>query len=82
MLRNYGITMERYEELLLQQGGGCAICGAKPSGVAGREFLAIDHDHKSGQVRGLLCDLHNLALGMFKDRADHLRVAAQYLENR
>lgn len=62
LLRAYGITMARYEDMWLWQGGRCAICqGTNKSGHA----LAVDHDHATGVVRGLLCvrcnaDLHVL----------------------
>jgi len=49
--RNYGITSKQYEEMLVKQGGVCVICQEAPN-VRG---LVVDHDHKSGQVRGLLC---------------------------
>jgi hypothetical protein len=73
---DFGISAEEYDQLLEKQGGGCAICGEKPRS----RRLAVDHDHVTGRVRGLLCDGHNLALGHFKDRPDHLRIAAEYLE--
>lgn len=47
----YGITEERYQELFKQQNGRCAICRNKPR----TQRLAVDHDHKTGEVRGLLC---------------------------
>ena len=54
MLRyTYGITQEQYEELLAKQGGGCAICGKTPE-EEGRN-LAVDHDHKTGEIFGILC---------------------------
>lgn len=69
----YGITEERYRELVAEQGGTCAIC-KEPSGQ-----LHIDHDHVTGRVRGLLCGTCNRGLGMFKDDADNLRSAITYL---
>lgn len=50
--KTYGIDTAEYERILALQGGRCAICGRKPTG---RMRLAVDHDHKTGMVRGLLC---------------------------
>lgn len=82
--RQYGITLERYQELLLVQGGVCAICG-RECGSRGR--LAVDHDHKCcpgntscGKcVRGLLCARCNQGIGHMEDDAARLRRAADYL---
>lgn len=49
--KQLGVTDEQYERLLAAQGGGCAICGATPK----TRRLHVDHDHKTGAVRGLLC---------------------------
>lgn len=51
----YGITADEYDALLKRQGGKCAICRARPKSIR----LAVDHDHKSGAVRGLLCSRCN-----------------------
>jgi Recombination endonuclease VII len=56
----YGMEQEDYDELLESQGGRCAICG-RPFGR-----VCIDHDHATGQVRGLLCNLCNSRLGWFE----------------
>jgi hypothetical protein len=53
-----GITDDDYEALLAAQGGGCAICGNPPK----TRRLHVDHDHKTGKVRGLLCHRCNRAL--------------------
>lgn len=76
-LRKRGMTAEQFADKMDEQGGVCAICGAYPP--TGRAF-AIDHDHKSGEVRGLLCSSCNTALGLFKDNAENLLSAIQYLE--
>lgn len=81
--RHYGIGVAEYETLYADQNGTCAICG-KPETAAdksGRIFLlAVDHDHSTGAVRGLLCSNHNRGLGLFSDSADQLRAAIAYLE--
>lgn len=57
----YGITLEERNSILVSQGGGCAICNIKENSD-GRRFHT-DHDHISGQVRGILCGNCNMALG-------------------
>jgi hypothetical protein len=58
------------------QDGRCAICRKKPQ--TGRR-LSVDHDHKTGEVRGLLCTLCNQGLGYFKDDPGRLGAALEYL---
>lgn len=72
--RQYGVTLETYEDLLDQQEGLCAICGHESA------KLDLDHDHKTGIIRGLLCNPCNQGLGHFKDDPQRLRAAAKYLE--
>jgi hypothetical protein len=69
----YGLTVDQLEQMLAGQVGVCPIClSAKPQHV--------DHDHKTGKVRGVLCFACNAALGQFKDRPDAMRRAAAYVE--
>ena len=58
----------------LRVDASCFICGSIKN-------LHIDHSHETGNLRGILCSNHNLALGLFKDNTDHLFVAIQYLIN-
>ena len=74
--RLYGITMDQVDELLEAQGHGCAICGG--ANVAGRR-LAVDHDHATGVVRGLLCCGCNRGIGYFKDDPNRMVEAMNYL---
>lgn len=75
-LRQWGLTVEAYEQLLTEQGGVCAICSRPcPSG----RKLAVDHDHETGRVRGLLCGVCNRGLGYFKDDKGLLEAAVLYL---
>ena len=78
----YGITIQQYDELLAGQGGVCAICGTdKPNGPGGKYFM-VDHNHETGNVRGLLCGRCNFVLGHSKDRVDVLQKAIAYLNDR
>lgn len=61
--RTYGISLQEFEEMVKVQGGLCKICGEPP--IKGRA-LHVDHDHKTGKVRGLLCFRCNGALGWFE----------------
>lgn len=73
----YGISPEQYLSLYKQQEGKCKICGAElPDG----EYLHVDHDKETGEVRGLLCRNCNLGLGNFKDNPKILEKAIEYLE--
>ena len=78
-LKVYGITPIEYAELLLKQDGVCAICKQPSRQTRGRS-LAVDHDHRTGKVRGLLCNPCNLTLGKMQDDPSLLRNAAEYLE--
>jgi hypothetical protein len=73
-LKLYGLTLEQYDALLAAQGGVCAIC-CKPSTIR----LAVDHDHLTGRLRGLLCFRCNAGLGNFGDDTDALASAVAYL---
>lgn len=85
LTRRFGITLDRYEEMLAAQGHGCAICG-KTEKANGR-MLAVDHDHAccagdqacGSCVRGLLCSPCNLHLGAVGDNITHIESMAAYL---
>lgn len=75
----YGLSPDRYEELMLAQDGRCAICRSDAwPGKGNRPH--VDHDHATGKVRGLLCASCNNGLGRFADDPERLRAAADYLE--
>jgi hypothetical protein len=66
---------------MVAQGGGCAICGRTPDDAPGRwSRLNIDHDHKTGKVRGVLCHGCNSGIGHLQDDPALLRRAAEYVE--
>lgn len=69
---NYGITPEQYERMVIEQDGKCAICEEK-------QPLLVDHDHRTGKLRKLLCRKCNSLLGMCDDNTDKLQKAAAYL---
>lgn len=79
----FGLTIETYNEMLESQNLACAICETAPCGTDTHrkaKNLAVDHDHTTKKVRGLLCDLCNRALGQFQDSPVLLRRAAEYIE--
>lgn len=81
--RDFGISLEQYQDAFVAQGGVCACCH-KPevSERAGkRKWLAVDHDHGDNTFRGLLCGSCNNMLGRAKDDPEILRRAAAYLES-
>lgn len=74
--RKYGITKDDYLKMLEAQDGLCALCRKPPN----KKGLALDHNHKTGKARSLLCDLCNTGLGLFTEDPALLRRAAEYLE--
>lgn len=71
----YRINKDEFANILIAQTGRCAICGS------GNDDLQIDHDHRSGIVRGLLCGICNRGIGAFGEDVDRLSNAIQYLLN-
>ena len=69
-----GVTVEQYDAMLDAQGGGCAICGNPPK----TRRLDVDHDHRTGKVRGLLCHRCNRTLASWID-AEWLRSSLAYV---
>ncbi len=83
--KHYGITLERYNEIYDSQKGLCAICERPERRIyhkTGEPFLlAVDHCHKTGKIRGLLCSYCNHGLGNFEDDTNRLESAIAYLKS-
>lgn len=76
----YGLTPDAFWDIVWDQDLGCAICGTEfcPGGPK----MFVDHNHATGEVRGVLCPTCNSALGLFGDSPDRLHAALEYLEDR
>lgn len=78
LMRKYGVTREQYEQMLIDQGGVCALCSTGEAGGRGNRFH-VDHCHTTGKVRQLLCNACNHMLGCARDKPEVLLAAAEYL---
>lgn len=81
--KNFGLTLEAYNKLLEDQNGVCAICYKPEIFLSRNGFLknmAVDHCHKTGKVRGLLCHHCNTGIGNLNDSIELLKEAIVYLE--
>lgn len=77
----YGITDSDYYKMLSAQNGGCAICGTnRPVNGKGNAFFDVDHNHATGQVRGLLCRDCNVTVGVVEKKQSKIRLIHKYLE--
>ena len=74
--KKYGITLEAYDDTLAEQGGVCAICSRDPRPDIS---LHVDHNHETGELRGLLCFSCNVTVGHVREDHDHLTAIARYL---
>jgi len=72
----YGITTAQYNEMLIQQGGVCALCG----GNNGKKYLAVDHCHNSKKVRQLLCNYCNLTISHIENAKAPLEAYINYIQ--
>lgn len=77
LARKFGITSEQYDQCFQSQKGCCAICGKHQSEL--KKALHVDHCHKTGKNRSLLCHKCNLVIGLFEDNDAALERAAGYL---
>lgn len=78
LTRDHKITKQAYDGMYVAQRGCCVICGKHQSEFKNR--LAVDHSHKTGKIRGLLCITCNAGLGMFQDNPQILANAIEYLK--
>ena len=81
---NYGISISDYDVMFDEQSGCCAICNTniQEATLGPGAHFAVDHNHDTGVVRGLLCMACNIMLGKARDNPDILRAGADYLESR
>lgn len=75
LLRDYGITLVQLEAMLEKQCRRCLICKKNPA-------VAVDHNHRTGKIRGILCRMCNIGIGGFKDDPKLCQQAAKYLHER
>jgi hypothetical protein len=78
LMKRYNLTIEEYNKLFNIQNGKCAICGRHQNELI--KALAVDHNHITGNVRGLICVRCNRAIGMFEDNISLLEKAIVYLK--
>ena len=78
LIKNYGLTIEKFNAMLKSQSGCCAICEIPQTKL--KKSLAVDHCHKTGKIRGLLCYLCNTAMGHFQDDIGQLNKVIDYLK--
>lgn len=80
---NYGLTPDQYSALLSRQAGVCAACRKPETAWSKRanrlKMLSVDHNHKTGKVRGLLCSACNSALGYAREDPERLVGLARYI---
>ncbi len=76
LTRNYGISLEDYNQMCKSQDGKCAICGNEPD----KNGLVVDHNHETKKVRKLLCKWCNLALGYSRESTKTLNAMIDYIK--
>ena len=78
LFNKYGITIKEYNEMFEEQEGCCKVCNSHQMNF--NTSLAVDHNHKTGEVRGLLCSSCNTALGLLGDNPVVVESALNYLK--
>ena len=79
MMKNYGLSWDSYLSIIEEQGGCGICCKQEPDHLDSGEMFAVDHDHATGEVRGVLCTQCNTGLGKFYDSVELLQKAQEYL---
>ncbi len=77
--RKYGLSSDQYQSLLIEQDSKCTICGTKQEDF--KRKLSVDHDHITGQIRGLLCFKCNSAIGLLNDDPELIKKAYKYIKS-
>lgn len=82
LYRSGGWTVEEYRNRLEEQNGLCAICGCPETQIRYGKVISLcaDHNHRTGQARGLLCSRCNTTIGKFEERLDLFQSAVDYLK--
>lgn len=78
LIKEFGITLEQYNNMFREQQGCCVVCGKHQSEL--KLSLAVDHNHASGNIRQLLCNHCNLILGLVRDSVPLLKEFIKYVE--
>ena len=78
-LKKYNLTLDDFNLLMQQQNGCCAVCLVKAEDTKNK-WLCVDHNHLTGEVRGLLCDFCNTAIGLLREDLGIMQRASEYLK--
>lgn len=71
----YGLSLDQFDEMVIRQNHKCAICGS----ILKEKKRCVDHDHKTGKIRGILCAKCNLSLGFIENKTEFVKKAGDYL---
>jgi|APSaa5957512535_1039671.scaffolds.fasta_scaffold03125_18 hypothetical protein len=86
LAHKFNITLKDYDKMLSNQNNKCGICQTSFNSIDKRtgnqRAFAVDHDHKSNEIRGLLCSKCNIGLGLLGDTLEDLHKAVKYLESK
>lgn len=75
-MKNYGLTREAFNSMLLGQGGGCAACGKIDES---KHKLCVHHNHETGEIVGILCNACNAASGLLDDNPSNISKLLDYI---